>query len=177
LTERFAYFCGWRRGEILPLRWDQVDRQAREIRLATSKNGEGRTLPLDGADWQLIEKRWQARSYRTAEGWLATSAYVFHRDGRPINKTVFGKQWRRACVAVGLGHYEGKRYVGKIFHDLRRTAARDMVRGGASESFAMKITGHKTPAMFRRYNIVSTQDMRDALRLRREYVDGQGSRF
>jgi integrase len=95
---RFGYFCGWRRGEVLPLRWDQVDRRAREIRLATSKNGEGRTLPLDGADWQLIEKRWAARSYRTAEGWIATSAYVFHREGRPINKTVFLKQWRRAAV-------------------------------------------------------------------------------
>jgi integrase len=164
---RFGYFCGWRRGEILPLRWDQVDRQAREIRLATSKNGEGRTLPLDGADWQLIEKRWAARSYRTAEGWIATSAYVFHREGRPLNKTVFGKQWRRACKAADL--------TGRLFHDLRRTAARDMVRGGASESFAMKVTGHKTPAMFRRYNIVSTEDMRSALRLRREYVESKGA--
>jgi integrase len=126
----------------------------------------------------LIEKRWTARGYRTAEGWLATSAYVFHREGRPINKTVFGKQWRRACIAAKLGaRNERGGYAGKLFHDLRRTAARDMVRGGASESFAMKITGHKTPAMFRRYNIVSTEDMRDALRLRREYVDGQGSRF
>jgi hypothetical protein len=50
-----------------------------------------------------------------------------------------------------------------------------MVRGGASESFAMKITGRKTPAMFRRYNIVSTEDMRSALRLRREYVESRAA--
>jgi len=162
---RFAYICGWRREEIRVLRWELVDRQAREVRLVTSKNGEGRALPLDETDWQLIEKRWSAREYQRADGATGVSAYVFHRNGKPVDSSTFGKQWRAACETAKLH--------GKLFHDLRRTAARDMVRGGAPESFAMKITGHKTASMFRRYNIVAPEDMRETLRLRRAHVEGQ----
>jgi integrase len=53
---RFGYLSGWRRGEIVPLRWDSVDRSAREVRLRTSKNGLGRVLPLEGELWTLIER-------------------------------------------------------------------------------------------------------------------------
>lgn len=162
---RFAYATGWRRGEILALRWEWVDRNEREIRLPDSKNGEPRTLPLDEENWQLIERRWQARSYPTPNGWVGTSAHVFHREGKPIPGTTLGKHWRSACRTAGL--------TGKLFHDLRRTAARDMIRGGAPESFVMKVTGHKTRAMLDRYNIVSTADMKEALRCRREYVESR----
>jgi integrase len=64
---RFGYLCGWRRGEIMPLRWNAVDRVAREVRLRrlrTSKNGQGRVLPLEGELWDLTERRWTARSKR-----------------------------------------------------------------------------------------------------------------
>jgi integrase len=59
---RFGYLSGWRRGEIVPLRWDAVDRNAREVRLRTSKNGLGRVLPLEGELWTLMERRWAART-------------------------------------------------------------------------------------------------------------------
>ena len=61
---RFSYLSGWRRGEIVPLTCDAVDRQAREVRLRTSRNGQGRVLPLDGALWDLMERRWAARTIR-----------------------------------------------------------------------------------------------------------------
>jgi len=62
------------------------------------------------------------------------------------------KAWRAACVAAGLP--------GRILHDLRRSAVRTFMRRGISEHTAMKLSGHKTPSVFRRYDIVSPEDLR-----------------
>lgn len=161
---RFAAICGWRVGEIIPLRWEAVDRNAREIRLADSKNGEGRVLPLDETDWRLFEKLWTLRAFTTKDG-QAVSAYVFHRAGKPISRSTFQRDWADAREKAKLP--------AKLFHDLRRTAARDMVLAGVPEVFAMKITGHRTTSMFRRYNIVTPKELLQALRMRREHVEAQ----
>lgn len=93
---RFAFKSGWRRGELRTLIWESVI--GREIRLGTTKNGQPRSLPPDGQLAELIERRRRAREYATRSG-VGLSAYVSHRRGKPINKTVFGKQWRAGLVA------------------------------------------------------------------------------
>jgi hypothetical protein len=78
--------------------------------------------------------------------------HVFHRNGEPIK--CFRGSWMTACKAAGVP--------GRIFHDLRRTAVRNFERAGVPRSVAMKLTGHKTEAVYRRYAIVSDADLRAA---------------
>ena len=157
---RFAYCTGWRKGEMVSLTWDLVDRSAKEIRLKTSKNGTGRCLPLEGELWDLIERRWSARKVKSKIGEVSISPLVFHREGGVVGD--YRKAWKTACNKAG--------YPGKLVHDFRRTAARNMTRAGVTETVAMSITGHKTASMFQRYNITSSDDKRQALIATQEHV-------
>jgi len=150
----FAYYTAWRKGEIVKLTWDMVDRKAGEIRLPTSKNGDPRSLALEGPVQDLIEKRWAARHVRKQGHPAAISQLVFHRNGKKIGD--IRKAWKTACAKAELP--------GKLFHDLRRTGVRNMIRAGVSQVVAMSISGHKTVSMFHRYNITSSSDQRRALK-------------
>lgn len=149
----FAYLTGWRlHSEVLPLQWRQVDWEAREIRLdpGTTKNREGRAFPFTGELQALLEaQRCEHESLRAA-GRLVP--FVFHRDGEPILD--FRGAWRSACRAAGVP--------GRIFHDLRRTAVRNLERAGVPRSVAMAMVGHKTEAIYRRYAIVDAGLRREA---------------
>ena len=80
-------------------------------------------------------------------------AWVFHRQGRMIKS--FKKSWQVAC--------DNARVPDRIFHDLRRTAVRNLVRAGVPERIAMILTGHLTRAVFERYNIVNEKDLMEGV--------------
>lgn len=171
LMVSFAFRTGWRRGELIGLTWEMVSKE--EIRLPDSKNGEGRTLPLTAELQEIVNRLRRLREYPRPGG-TALSTCVFHRNGEPINRTVFGKQWRRACIAAGLGTRDERGfYSGRIFHDLRRSAVRSLVRGGVHPTVAMAISGHKSASMFQRYNITDDRDKLSALEASREWTEKQ----
>lgn len=145
-----------RPGEIRSLTWADLDQETWTLRLHAkgAKTGYGRALPLGGSLRAIIERRVAARQF--------SCTYIFHRSGRQMGD--FGKTWKRACREAGLSE--------KLLYDLRRTAVRNMVRAGVDMAVAMKISGHRTRAVFDRYNIIDERDLRDALTKTTTYLEG-----
>jgi integrase len=151
---RFAYHSAWRKGEVTSLLWSDVSLAEGVIRLREeeSKNEDPRLLPLEGELREIIQRRHAARTV-VLDGQLRVIGLVFHRDGRPL--VDFRKAWATACKAAGRPR--------QLFHDLRRSGVRNLVRAGVDPAVAMKISGHKTRSVFDRYNIVDERDLRAAV--------------
>jgi integrase len=109
-----------------------------------------------------MERRKAARLVKTATGEVLAK-YIFHCKGEPIGD--FRKAWATACKLAGVSE--------RLFHDLRRTAVREMLRAGVHETTARKISGHKTASMLQRYNIQSETDIREAMQLRETRIQTQ----
>src|SRR5262245_5383300 len=178
---RFAYLTAWRRGELVSLRWSDVDRAGGVIRLRPehSKNGRGRTVAIEGDLGAIIERRLEARVIPGKNGEPDRVAeLVFHRDGKAIRD--FRGAWATACIKAGLYRVAGtnpdgseRRMPTRLFHDLRRSGVRNMIRAGVRERVAMEVSGHKTRAVFDRYNITSEEDLRSAMKLTTAYINAQ----
>ena len=112
----------------------------------------------------LIERRREARKFKIGKSeTVPLSEYVFHLKGQPIAS--FRKAWATA--------YKFANVPGRLFHDLRRCAARNLLAAGVPQAVAMKITGHKTDSMFRRYAIVTVDQQREALKMAETYRRAQ----
>jgi integrase len=154
----FGYYTGCRRGEILSLEWNQVDLNEGIVRLdpGTTKNDEPRVVPMTA---ELLAALAAQKALR--DKMYPACQHVFSHDGEPI--TGFRGSWETSCFQAGL--WEGDQETGKptrLFHDLRRTGVRNLIRAGVPERVAMAISGHKTRSVFDRYNIVSEADLREA---------------
>jgi len=150
---RFALVTGWRRAEVFTLTWSQVDWNGGFVRLepGTTKNREGRSFPITPVLRVLLERR-QELTRRCERAQARIIPLVFHRSGRRIGS--FRRSWKKACDKAGLP--------GLLFHDLRRSAVRNLERAGVPRSVAMKLTGHKTESIYRRYAIVAESDLLEA---------------
>jgi integrase len=164
-----GYHYGCRIGELRKIMWDQVDFEDGTITLQKSqtKAKTARVLPIYGDVREWLERQRQ----------ICTGARVFcyrkctkelTKDGKAPVELPFGRHmdgWHEACTAAGLPELR--------FHDLRRSAVRNMVRAGIPESVARKISGHKTPSVFQRYNIVVDTDLDDAAKRMEDYTAEQ----
>jgi integrase len=151
------------RSEVLPLTWNRVDLEKLTVRLepGTTKNRDGREVSLrmfPHLVQAFREQRARVDAFQRASGRIVP--YVFpHLDpesphaGNQLSD--FRRTWATACRRAGL--------TGKIRHDFRRTAVRNMERAGVPRSVAMKITGHKTELIYRRYAIVDAKAIDEGL--------------
>lgn len=149
----FLYYCGGRSGEAELIEWPQVDLARRVIRLEgdQTKNDDARYVPLPSHLMMMLEQ-------------------IEPKEGRVFDTTNLRKCWMTACAACGLGRKievpEKKydpRYEGLTLHDLRRSAARNLLLAGVPETIIMKIGGWKTRSVFDRYAVANTADLTAAM--------------
>ena len=140
-----GYHLGMRAGEIINLRWDQVDWHHNLIRLEKrqTKGKQARVAPLYGELRAWLDMAYAVRG---------DCSFIVNYQGERISE--YKRAWNTARVAAGLPNL--------LVHDLRRTAVRNMVRAGIPEKQAMLISGHKTRSIFERYNITDERDIRIA---------------
>jgi integrase len=144
----FLYLTGWRSGEAFRLVWPDVNWEQQTVLLRDSKNREPRIFPFKyhpRLELVLRRQREAVSRWEATTGCLCPA--VFHWKGRPIQK--LRRSWKNACTKAGLP--------GRLLHDFRRTAVRNLIRAGVQQAIAMKITGHKTDSIFRRYLIVDEE--------------------
>lgn len=167
---------GWRISELVNLRVNQIDLTQRVIRLepGTTKNADGREVFMTDTVHALLTACVTGKE---------NDAAVFTRKNGKRVCSIRGT-WEKECTRAGVGQlvcakcsqpnpstgacaacgFKGTRYTGLIFHDLRRTAARNLRRAGIAETVIMKIGGWRTRSVFERYAIVSRNDIADAMR-------------
>jgi integrase len=167
---------GWRVSELLNLKVEQVDLSQRVIRLepGTTKNTDGREVFMTDTVHAMLTA--------CTAGKQSDDSVFTRSNGKRVSS--FRGTWERECTRAGVGQlvcahcsqpnqstaacakcgFKGTRYSGLIFHDLRRTAARNLRRAGIAETVIMKIGGWRTRSVFERYAIVSRTDIADAMR-------------
>jgi integrase len=146
-----AYHVGLRKGALLRIKWEQIDLKAGCIWMhgkKANRKPEPVAVPIYGDMAKFIET--QPRE----------SEFLFARGSKPIKD--FRESWSTACTKAGVP--------GLLFHDLRRTAVRNLRRAGVAESVIMKITGHRTRGVFERYNITDQTDTQEAGRMAEAFL-------
>jgi integrase len=150
----FSYLTCLRRGNVVGALWTwfklEVDATGAvvggSLRLpgGATKNKKPLTLVLGGPLLGVVARRWAVR--------VPTCPFVFHRAGAKI--VTFKGPWRTACARVGLS--------GLLFHDLRRSAARNFRKSGVPEHVILRLGGWRSRSMLTRYDIIDEHDLVEA---------------
>lgn len=149
-----AYQSAVRVGELKKFQWHQVDFEASLIRIRKTKSGDPRTIPFIDPMGEYLLK---AKAHR--DEFYPDCPWVFSHLGEQIKS--FKGSWKAAVKRAG--------YPNLLFHDLRRSGIRNLTRSGVRDSVAMRISGHKTDSVFRRYDIIDEADLSDAADKRRAF--------
>lgn len=135
-----ALSTGARKGEILGLRWPDVDFERGQLTLRDTKNGETRAVPLTGHARERMEARARLRRF--------DCNYVFPCKSKPVPADI-DRPFSEARDKAGIEDFR--------FHDLRHSAASYLAMSGASLAELAAVLGHKTLAMVKRYSHIGEQ--------------------
>jgi integrase len=148
---QFLYYSACRVGAAMVIDWSMINTAKDEIKLPGRiiKNREGMTVPLVGG--LEVVASFLKKSFRT--------------DGPVFVSKNYREVWFEACHAVGVGVYDKakRHFEGPRVHDLRVSAIIALIDSGISQDVVMKISGHKTVAVFSRYNILTTERTKAAM--------------
>ena len=150
----WAFWTGMRRGEMAKLTWSDFDRETWWLILPgrITKNGEPKGIPVCTDEMRAII----GRRLAAHEKYPACDRIFFRVDAdAAVSVGTFDKAWKTACRKAGCE--------GRLFHDLRRTGVRNLIRAGVPRAIAMQVSGHKTESVFERYNIVAPNELEEAL--------------
>ncbi len=158
---RFSHATGMRKGEVSSLRWEHVRKNAQRYTIVlsapNSKNKRARVIPMAGAELEGILERRKAAQKVTVNGVVEFSPWIFSRvlRGKLVPVRSIRKAWAEACAAAGFPQIR--------YHDLRRSAVRNMIEAGVPPVWAKKVSGHKSDQLFERYAIAVETQIADAL--------------
>lgn len=158
---RLLAITGWRVREALNLEWRSLREGTIRLERDETKGGEIRVYPYaEHPELAALIRAQRAaadaiEAGRRAMGDITPVSHVFCKpDGSP--NRAYQHSWNDACLKAG--------YPGRLVHDLRRYAARNLIRAGVTEVVAMGLLGHRTPSVFRRYNVTDERDLRQAVK-------------
>jgi integrase len=140
-----SFYTGVRKGELTAVDWPQVDFDHGVITIFDTKNKRPREIPV--FEGLMLDSLSDCRADLEQLGKAGAAVFVY--EGRRIGD--FKRAWKTAVVRVG--------HPDLLFHDLRRSANRNMRDMGVPQGIRMGIMGHQTPSMDRRYGIVDRTDL------------------
>ena len=148
----FLYNSGWRSGEAMALQWSWIDGNMIRLPAEVAKSKKARSLPIIGVIEDVIERR--KKLHRL------DCPFVFHRAGKPIK--AFRKTFKAAAKEIGQPAL--------LPHDMRRSAVRNFRKSGLAESEGMALSGHKTNSVYKRYDIISDDDLTESMNRVQEHL-------
>jgi integrase len=150
-----AFHVANRKGELLNLEWSDVELDGNPPVLTLwpgeTKNKDGRTLPI--LEGEMLDTLRELKAEHDRKRPNETHVFL-NAEGRPLQYHMMRKNWDHACTRAGLPDL--------LFHDLRRSAVRNLRRAGVTQVVSRQFSGHKTDSVFNRYNISDFEDLKDA---------------
>lgn len=143
----FAINTGMRRGEILGLRWDQIERGGKAVRVVRTKSGQDRYVPLNETAADVIK----------AQRLATHGEFVFPSTKGGEHFKAVCHSFSRACRLAGIS--------GLRFHDLRHTFATRLIHRGADIVTVQNLLGHHSVTITQRYTHIGADRKRSAVDL------------